>query len=109
MEVVKRQEPPYEVTEYITPIGACSIKLIWSVNEGPWLAYEHEKLFKSKKDLSGDQIISLTIRSPYLMRSMPKSTRTWENRGIVTTVRACGGRLKGLCARDHGVRKYSTK
>ncbi len=84
MEVVKRQEPPYEVTEYITPIGTCSIKLIWSVNEGPWLAYEHEKLFKSKKDYPVIKYI-LDHTVPVFNEEFAKEYADMGERGIVMT------------------------
>lgn len=84
MEVVKRQEPPYEVTEFITPIGTCSIKLLWSVNEGPWLAYEHEKLFKSEKDYPiVNYILDHTV--PVFNEDYTKEREEMGDRGIVMT------------------------
>ena len=84
MEVVKRQEPPYEVTEFITPIGTCSIKLLWSVAEGPWLAYEHEKLFKSKKDYPViTYILDHTV--PVFNEEYAKEYANMGERGMVMT------------------------
>ncbi len=84
MEVIKRQEPPYEVTEFITPIGTCSIKLLWSVNEGPWLAYEHEKLFKSEKDYPViNYILNHTI--PVYNEAYTKERQSMGERGLVMT------------------------
>lgn len=84
MEVVKRQEPPYEVTEYITPVGTCSIKLLWSVNEGPWLAYEHEKLFKTAKDYPVVKYILEHIE-PVFNEDYSKERAEMGDRGIVMT------------------------
>ena len=84
MEVVKRDEPPYEVTEYITPLGMCSIKLIWSVNEGPWLAYEHEKLFKSEKDYPVIKYI-LEHTIPVFNEEYTRERKDMGERGIVMT------------------------
>ncbi|MBF0527795.1 MAG: hypothetical protein HQK55_00715 [Deltaproteobacteria bacterium] len=84
MEVVKRQEPPYEVTEFITPIGVCAIKLLWSVAEGPWLAYEHEKLFKSEKDYPLVKYI-LEHTVPAFNEDYTKEREDMGDRGIVMT------------------------
>lgn len=84
MEVVKRKEPPYEVTEFITPVGTCSIKLLWSVAEGPWLAYEHEKLFKSEKDYPIVKYI-LDHTVPVFNEDYAKEREDMGDRGIVMT------------------------
>ncbi|AFM24799.1 uroporphyrinogen decarboxylase family protein [Desulfomonile tiedjei] len=84
MEVVKRKEPPYEITEFRTPIGTCSISLLWSVNEGPWLAYEHEKLFKSEKDYPIIKYI-LEHTEPVYDDNYTKEYQEMGERGIVMT------------------------
>ncbi len=84
MEVVKREEPPYEITEFRTPIGTCSISLLWSVAEGPWLAYEHEKLFKSEKDYPTIKYI-LDHTVPVFDERYTQEREDMGERGIVMT------------------------
>ena len=50
MEVIEKNEPPYIMTEYRTPLGTVSKKEIFDISEGPWIKYEMEKIFKSEKD-----------------------------------------------------------
>jgi hypothetical protein len=50
VEVRTTQHPPYVTTEYITPVGTLKKTLLYAQHEGPWIAYEHEKLFKSPED-----------------------------------------------------------
>jgi len=50
MEVIERNEPPYIMTEYRTPLGTVSKKEIFDSSEGPWIRYEMEKIFKSEND-----------------------------------------------------------
>ena len=50
MEVIERNEPPYIMTEYRTPLGTVSKKEIFDSSEGPWIRYEMEKIFKNEND-----------------------------------------------------------
>jgi len=50
VEVIERNEPPYIMTEYRTPLGTVSKKEIFDSSEGPWIRYEMEKIFKSEND-----------------------------------------------------------
>jgi uroporphyrinogen-III decarboxylase len=50
MEVIEKNEPPYIMTEYRTPLGTVSKKEILDSSEGSWVRYEMEKIFKSKND-----------------------------------------------------------
>jgi len=84
MEVVIKKEPPYETREYITPVGTCSIKLMWSTSEGPWLAYEQEKLFKSEKDYPIIQYI-MEHTEPYFDEGYDVERKDMGDRGIVMT------------------------
>ncbi len=84
MEVITNWEGNWETREYITPIGTCSIKLLWSTNEGPWLAYEHEKLFKTAKDYTVIKYI-LEHTEPYYNTDYDKEREAMGERGIVMT------------------------
>jgi len=50
MEVIEKNDPPYIITEYRTPLGTASKKEIFSTAEGAWVRYEMEKVFKNEKD-----------------------------------------------------------
>lgn len=50
MEVIERNDPPYKITEFLTPLGCISRKLMFNPYEGHHVGYEVEKLFKSKRD-----------------------------------------------------------
>jgi len=84
MEVVVKKDGDWETREYITPVGTASIKLLWSTNEGPWLAYEHEKLFKSPKDYPVIKYI-LEHTEPYYNDEYTKERAEMGERGIVMT------------------------
>jgi uroporphyrinogen-III decarboxylase len=84
MEVVIKHDPPYETREYITPIGKCGIKLLWSTSEGPWLAYEQEKLFKSPADYPVIKYI-MEHTEPYFDEGYTAVRREVGDRGIVMT------------------------
>lgn len=84
MEVVVKKDPPYETREYITPLGTCSIKLMWSTSEGPWLAYEQEKLFKSEKDYPIIKYI-MEHTEPYFDEGYALERQEMGERGIVMT------------------------
>jgi len=85
MEVIVKKEPPYETTEFVTPLGVCSIKLLWSVSEGPWLAYEHEKLFKSEKDYPVVKYILDHTVPIYDAEGYEKERNGMGDRGMVMT------------------------
>ncbi len=84
MEVVIQKDGDWETREYITPAGTASIKLLWSTNEGPWLAYEHEKLFKSAKDYPVVKYI-LEHTEPYFNDDYTQERADMGERGIVMT------------------------
>jgi len=50
MEILQKDEPPYKITEFMTPLGSVRKTLLFTPTEGPWIGYEWEKLFKSEKD-----------------------------------------------------------
>lgn len=84
MEVVMKKDGNWETQEFITPVGTCSIKLLWSTNEGPWLAYEQEKLFKSAADYKVIKYI-LEHTEPYFNPDYTKERELMGERGIVMT------------------------
>lgn len=50
MEVIQKEEPPYVKTEFRTPLGSVQKSVLLTPSEGPWIGYEHEKLFKTEAD-----------------------------------------------------------
>ena len=50
VEVVTREEPPNTTTEFRTPLGAVTLKTVFTPEEGPWIVYEVEHPFKSESD-----------------------------------------------------------
>ena len=84
MEVVKRQEPPYEVTEFITPIGMCSIKLLWSVTKGRGSLTSMKSSSRARRTTLWSSTSS-TTRSPSSTRNIAKEYAEMGERGVVMT------------------------
>jgi len=50
LEVVIQEDPPYQITEWRTPVGSVRLKTVFRPEEGPWVAYEVDYPFKSRED-----------------------------------------------------------
>ena len=49
MEVIERNELPYIMTEYRTPLGTVSKKEIFDSSEGPWVRYERRRFSRVRR------------------------------------------------------------
>lgn len=85
MEVIVRNDPPYETKMFKTPLGDASIKLLWSTGEGPWLAYEQEKLFKSENDYPIVKYILDHTEAVYDAAGYERERAEMGERGMVMT------------------------
>jgi hypothetical protein len=50
LEVITQEAPPYQITEWRTPVGSVRLKTVFKPEEGPWVAYEVDYPFKSETD-----------------------------------------------------------
>ena len=82
-EVVIHEDPPYTTTEYRTPKGTVRKKTMFTPQEGPWVEYELELLFKSSDDYPAiEYLLENTVLVPDLDEYVKKQEMVGED-GLV--------------------------
>ncbi len=82
-EVVVHEDPPYTTTEYRTPKGTVRKKTMFTPQEGPWVEYELELLFKGSDDYPAIQyLLENTVLVPDLDEYVKKQEMVGED-GLV--------------------------
>ncbi len=69
VDVVVEEDPPYTTTEFRTPLGAVTLKTMYTPEEGPWIVYEVELPYKTESDYP---IIEYLLENTVLVPDMER-------------------------------------